>query len=120
MRKPSAKPSEPAEFRDDVAFKQQYGKIASCLMLAGVVVPTTVFLVSFAITGGGERDVIFSACFALCVLLELAAFVCGVISWPNIYAKTTVVTIAAVALLVLLYMVLCPLLVVPEHNLQAL
>lgn len=113
MRKPAPKAPESS---DEGAFKEKYGRIAFYLMVAGVAVPTVVFLISLAITGGGEGDVIFSACSALCVLIELAAFVCGVVSWPDFYAKITVVTIAAVAVLVFVYMVLYPLLVAPQQN----
>ncbi|MBN2271415.1 MAG: hypothetical protein JXN61_12420 [Sedimentisphaerales bacterium] len=79
--------------------KRNLGKTAFCLMLAGIILPTIVFLISFAATGGGEGDVIFSVCLALCVLLELPALVFGVISWPDTLGKATVASIIGVILL---------------------
>ncbi len=53
MRKPSP-PPEPSESDDEYASKQKFGKTAFYLLLAGIVVPTIVFFISFAATGGGE------------------------------------------------------------------
>ena len=103
MRKAPSKGAEPEVPSDEAASKQKLGKIAFYLMLAGIAVPTAVFLVSFAITGGGEGDVIFSWCFFLCALIELSAFVFGVISWPDVYGKATVAVVAAMAVLALLF-----------------
>jgi len=99
MRKPSPKTHEAIVSGDEDTSKQKYGKIAFYLMLAGIVVPTVVFFISFAVTGGGEGDAIFSICAILCVLLELPAFVLGVISWPDVFGKTVVATIFAIILL---------------------
>jgi hypothetical protein len=82
--------------------KRKQGKIAFYLMLAGLVAPIVMFLVCFAITHGGEGDVIFSICFFLSVLIEIPALVLGVISWPDSYGKATVITISAVVVLILL------------------
>lgn len=59
--------------------KHKHGKIAFYLMLAGIVLSIVSFFVCLAISGGGEGDVIFSVCFFLCVLVEIPAFVFGVI-----------------------------------------
>ena len=84
--------------------RHRLGKIAFYLMLAGIVVPVLVFPVCFAITGGGEGDVIFDVCLVLCVLVEIPAFVIGVISWPDVLGKATVATIAIMAVIILLFM----------------
>lgn len=83
--------------------KRKQGKIAFYLMLAGIIVPIVSFIVCFAISGGGEGDVIFSVCFLLCVLVEMPAFVFGVISWPDVFGKTTVATISALTAVIILY-----------------
>ena len=106
IRKPPPEPTEPPALSYEDASKQKLGKIAFYLMVAGIVVPTIVFLISFAITGGGEGDVIFSVCTFLCILLELPAFVLGVISWPDVFAKAAVASIFAIILLVVLNFIL--------------
>jgi hypothetical protein len=91
------KPPESAAYApepqsDKAASKRRLGKIAFYLMLAGIVLPIVSFFVCFALTGGGEGDVIFSGCLILCILLELSAFVFGVISWPDPFGKASVIT----------------------------
>jgi hypothetical protein len=88
---------------DKAASKRRLGKIAFYLMLAGIVLPIVSFFVCFALTGGGEGDVIFSGCLILCVLLELPAFVFGVISWPNSFGKASVITSAFILVGILLF-----------------
>jgi hypothetical protein len=80
--------------------KHKQGKIAFYLMLGGIVLPIASFFICFAITGGGEGDVIFSICFLIAILIEIPAFVFGVISWTDNYGKATVITILAVAVLI--------------------
>jgi len=80
--------------------KHKQGKIAFYLMLGGIVLPIVSFFISFAITGGGEGDVIFSICFLISILIEIPALVLGVISWTDNYGKATVITISAVAVLI--------------------
>jgi hypothetical protein len=92
-------PEEPATQVDKARSKRRLGKIAFYLMLTGIVVPIVIFFICFAITGGGEGDVIFKACFILCVLFEIAAFVFGVIFWSDVFGKATVVTISVLAVL---------------------
>jgi len=83
--------------------KRKQGKIAFCLMLGGIVLPIVSFFICFAITGGGEGDVIFSICLFISILIEIPAFVFGVISWTDSYGKATVVTISSAAAIVALY-----------------
>lgn len=80
--------------------KHKQGKIAFYLMLGGIILPIVSFFICFAITGGGEGDVIFSTCFLIAILIEIPAFVFGVISWTDNYGKATVITISAVAMLI--------------------
>lgn len=99
---------------DKTKSKRRLGKIAFVLMLGGIVLPIVLNLL--LASRPGEMNPTFHR-FGLCLVFEIAAFVLGLISWSDVYGKITVVTIAAIAVLVLLYMVLYPLLVVPEQNL---
>jgi hypothetical protein len=93
----------PAPQSGKASSKHRFGVIAFYLMLAGIVVPIVIFSICFAITGGGEGDVIFSVCYFLCILFEIPAFVFGVISWQDVFGKTTVATISAMLVLALLW-----------------
>ena len=98
MYKPSPKGTK-ADVPGDVkgSSKQKMGKISFCLMLAGIVVPIVSFFICFSITNSGEGDVIFDVCFFLCLLIEIPAFVFGVISLPDIFGKATVTTISVIS-----------------------
>lgn len=87
--------------------KRKQGKIAIYLMSAGFVLPIVCFFVSYTIStsfGLGEMDVVMAICFALCVLLEVPAFVIGVISWPDVLGKATVTAISVLAGILILFL----------------
>jgi hypothetical protein len=94
-----SEPEEPATQMYKADPKHRLGKIAFYLMLAGIILPIVGFFFSSAATGWGDMDVIFKVCFIICVLFEMLAFVVGVISWPNVFGKATVVTISVFAVL---------------------
>jgi hypothetical protein len=96
-------PEEPATQVNKAGSKRRLGKIAFYLMLAGIILPSIGFVFSSAATGWGEMDVIFAACFFACVLLQLLAFVFGVVSWPDVFGKATIATILALAVIWTLY-----------------
>jgi hypothetical protein len=101
IKKSPAKGVDSSALRGEIPnSKRRQGKIAFYLMLGGIVLPIVSFFICFAITGGGEGDVIFSVCFFLFVLIEIPAFVFGAISWPDSYGKATVTTIFAIVTLV--------------------
>ncbi len=104
IHKPASKAAEVAMPDDDkAASKHKLGKIAFYLMLAGIIVPIVSFFICFGLTGGGEGDVIFNVCIFLCVLVEIPAFVFGVISWPDVLGKVTVATLSALIVVLVLY-----------------
>ena len=104
MEKPLAIGTEIRTLENNIQnSKRKQGKIAFYLMLAGIVVPIVSFFVCFAISGGGEGDVIFNICFFLCVLVEIPAFVLGVISWPDVFGKATVATVLILTVVLILY-----------------
>lgn len=64
------------------------------------------FFVCYVIStllGLGELDVVAALCFALCVFLEMPAFVFGVISWPDVFGKATVAAISVLTVVLILY-----------------
>jgi hypothetical protein len=97
---------EPVSSLDEVGSKRKLGKIAFYLLLAGFILPGIGFFFSSAASGWGEMDVIFDACFFACVLIQLLAFVFGVVSWPDVFGKATIATILALATIWTLYHVL--------------
>ena len=104
IRKPvPIEPEKPASQLEIARSKSRLGKIAFCLMLAGFILPGIGFFFSSAAAGWGEMDVIFAACFFACVLLQLLAFVFGVVSWPDVFGKATIATILALAAIWALY-----------------
>jgi hypothetical protein len=104
IRKPApSKPEKPASQLDIARSKRRLGKIAFYLMLAGIILPGIGFIFSSAVTGWGDMDVIFDACFFACVLFQLLAFVFGVVSWPDVFGKATIATILALAVIWTLY-----------------
>jgi len=115
------KPPESAAYAlepqsDKAASKRRLGKIAFYLMLAGITLPIVSFFVCLAISGGGEGDVIFSGCLILCVLLELSAFVFGVISWPDPFGKASVITSSFILVVILFFIGFTVPRVVPVSN----
>jgi hypothetical protein len=132
---------------DKAKSKRRLGKIAFCLMLAGIVLPAVWFsygwVVHYRATAAERRvpvptridigpngeeftgangenfaEVAYSehrrghrrgmgtgfwlfAPFTL--IFEIAAFVMGVIAWPDVFAKATVVTISFIVVLALLF-----------------
>lgn len=89
------------------ASKRRFGKIAFYLMLAGIVLPFLGFFVcswTSYYMGLGEMDVVFTCCLILCVLIEIPAFVFGVISWPDVFGKATVATISVLTVVLILFL----------------
>jgi hypothetical protein len=87
--------------------KHKQGKIAIYLMSAGFVLPIVCFFISYVVStsfGLGEMDIVMAICFALCVFLEIPAFVFGVISWPDVLGKATVTTISVLAGILILFL----------------
>jgi len=118
----------PAAGVEQAKSKRKLGKIAFYLMLAGIVFPAVWFVFSlvllerratplrmpvvpngedFALTAVGEHrtgmglKLCLFAPFTL--IFEIAAFVMGVIAWPDVFAKVTVVTISFIVVLALLF-----------------
>jgi hypothetical protein len=106
MRKPSPNGNEDtAPEIDKAKSKRKLGKIAFTLMLVGIILPALFFVLA-EIMAQATPEIGHSGS-ALWLLLglafEIAAFVLGVIAWPDAFAKATVITISAIVVLVLLF-----------------
>ena len=90
---------------DKAKSKRKLGKIAFILMLVGIVLPVVFYRV--AETAAQAHDANMHAAidpwFFLGAAFEIAAFVMGVISWPDVFGKATVITISVIVVLVLLF-----------------
>ena len=87
--------------------KRKQGKIAIYLMSAGLILPILCFVISYMVSeyfSLGEMDIVTAICFALCVFLEVPAFVLGVISWPDVLGKATVTTISVLTGILILFL----------------
>jgi len=85
--------------------KRKLGITAFVLMLAGIVLPVVFYLV--AETAAQAHDANMHAAighwFFLGVAFEIAAFVMGVISWPDVYGKAAVITLSVLTVLLILF-----------------
>ena len=103
MRKPSPNGNEDtAPEIDKAKSKRKLGKIAFALMLTGIILPAFFYFMIELLTGPNTRPAI-GPVFFLGVAFEIAAFVMGVISWPDVFGKATLATIAALAVVALLF-----------------
>ncbi len=106
MRKPSSNGGEEAAPEIEKAkSKRKLGKIAFVLMLAGILLPVIPFFAIELLSGPNTRAAI-GPFFFLGVAFEIAAFVTGVLSWPDIYGKATVLTTSILAVLSVLLILL--------------
>ena len=105
MRKPSPNGDEDtAPEIDKAKSKRKLGKIAFVLMLVGIILPGVCFLaVELLVASEPNTHAAIGPWFFLGVAFEIAAFVMGVISWPDVYGKATVITISVIVVLVLLF-----------------
>jgi hypothetical protein len=118
IKKSHAKGVDFSELRGEIPdSKYKQGKIAFILMLTGIVLPIVIFSICFTITGGGEGDIIFSVCLFLSVLIEIPAFVLGVIGWRSAYGKAAVITISAIAVFIVLQILLSWLFTIKKESL---
>ena len=98
--------TEPATPEVDKArSKRKLGKIAFALMLTGIILPAFFYFMIELLSGPNNRPAI-GPFFFLGVAFEIAAFVMGVIAWPNVYGKATVVTTSVLTVLTVLLFLL--------------
>jgi hypothetical protein len=106
MRKPSSNGGEEAAPEIEKAkSKRRLGKIAFAFMLTGIILPVFFYFMIELLSGPNTSPAI-GPVFFLGVALEIAAFVMGVLSWPNIYGKASVLATSILACLTVLLIVL--------------
>ena len=90
---------------DKTKSKHKLGKIAFVLMLVGIILPVVFYLVADAAAQAHDANMRagIGPWFFLGVAFEIAAFVMGVISWPDVFAKATVITISVLTVLLILF-----------------
>ena len=89
---------------DKTKSKQKLGKTALILMLVGIILPGICFLaVELLAASEPNAHAAIGPWFFLCVAFEIAAFVMGVISWPDVFGKATVITISVLTVLLILF-----------------
>ncbi|MBN2594109.1 MAG: hypothetical protein JXA81_11425 [Sedimentisphaerales bacterium] len=87
--------------------KQKLGKIALVLMFLGIIIPIALYMIS---------GLALWPKFFLCLTLEIAAFVMGIISWPNVYGKAAVITISGITLVIVSVILLYYALAIKSEN----
>ena len=90
---------------DKAKSKRKLGKIAFILMLVGFVLPTICFLAveMLAQATAENANAAIGPWFFLGAAFEIAAFVLGVIAWPDVFGKATVITISVLTVLLILF-----------------
>ena len=99
MRKSASDNLEtPVSQTDKRKSERKLGIIAFALMLVGIVLPTLCFsVVGMVLQATGENaHAAIGPWFILGVTFEVAAFVMGVIAWPDSFGKATVITISII------------------------
>jgi hypothetical protein len=109
--------------------KRALGVTAFCIMLAGLIIPAACYAAleyaahnehqESVLRGTGQPAALHSVqptagpmhvgigpWFFLLVGFEIAAFVLGVIAWPDVFAKATVVCLSSIVVLVIVFALL--------------
>jgi len=93
---------------DKAKSKRKLGKIAFILMLVGIILPALFFVLA-EIMAQATPEIghsVSALWFFLGVACEIAAFVMGVISWPDVFGKATVITISFIVVVGFLFALL--------------
>jgi hypothetical protein len=101
--KDDTKPASPEE--NKARSKHKLGKIAFALMLTGIILPALFYFMIEILSDPNIRPAI-GPLFFLGVAFEIAAFVMGVIAWPDVYGKSAVLTTSALTVLTMLLFLL--------------
>jgi len=103
MRSPSPAGSGAAPLVEDASTsKRKQGRIALVLMFMGLIVPALGYGVVEMLAGGPNIHAAMAPWFFLGVVIEIGALVLGVISWPDVYGRATVITTSILAILVVI------------------
>jgi len=96
----------PAPEIDKAKQKRKLGKTAFGTMLAGIILPVVIFGLVYALVPppAPNAQLGWGHLFLLGIVLEIAAFVMGVIAWPDVFGKATVVSISLILVLLVLFL----------------
>lgn len=93
----------PAAAADTATSKRKLGKVAFYLMLGGIVLGPICYLVFGCMIFPTSRPEHGPWLLMVGLPLEIAAFVMGVIGWPDAFAKAAVVTVSVLLVLLILF-----------------
>ena len=79
--------------------KSKRGRIALALMLLGIILPTICFL-TLQMLVPENASLAVGPWLCLSLALEIAALVLGILAWPDIFGKATLITIAAIVVVI--------------------
>jgi hypothetical protein len=87
--------------------KRRQGKIAFTFLLVGIILPVVCFFtLEILIATGPNVHAIIAPWFFLGLAFEIAAFVLGVISWPDVFGKAAALTTSVLFVLIVVLAVL--------------
>ena len=84
---------------DESEAKSKRGRIALALMLLGIILPTICFL-TLQMLVPENASLAVGPWLCLSLALEIAALVLGILAWPDIFGKATLITIAAIVVVI--------------------
>jgi len=107
MRKSAKLDVEPSPAATDKAeSKRKLGKIAFCLMLGGIVLGPVCYLFFGCMIFPASRPEHGPWLLLVGLPLEIAAFTMGVVAWPGVLAKATVIAVSLISFIVVLALLL--------------
>jgi hypothetical protein len=99
---PAKEQAEAGTESDEWKSRHKRGKIAFALMLVGLILPAIFFLGVRMLAPESASPALLGPWLLLGLALELAAFVVGILAWPDLFGKATVITIAILGVIAVL------------------
>lgn len=104
MKTPPADSEAPTLDADRSTGKRRQGKIAFILLLVGIILPAVCFFtLEILVATEPNTHATIAPWFFLGLTFEIAAFVLGVISWPDVFGKAAAIASAVIVVLALLF-----------------
>jgi len=109
MRKPPRQSNQDAPpGMDKAKSKHKLGKIAFVLMLVGIILPAVLYWLMEMAAQAHDANMhsAIGPWFFLGIAFEIAAFVLGVIAWPDVFGKAAAITTSVLAVLTVILLAL--------------
>ena len=107
MKTPPAKSEARILDTDRSKAKRRQGKIAFTFLLVGIILPVVCyFTLEILIATGPNVHPTIAPWFFLGLAFEIAAFVLGVISWPDVFGKAAALTTSVLFVLIVVLAIL--------------